>query len=100
MFSDDFDRVAYAKRLQEKLKTLRAVSGLSQQDVAGKLGIVRSTYVNYENGTKELSWEKSLLFCFFFKSIPQCRELMEVYRLLPGQIGAFLPQEDGELHEA
>lgn len=84
MFSESFDRGAHAKLLQSKLHVLRAASDRTQSETAQALGLVRSTYVNYENGTKEIPWEKCLAMLFYFESIPECVEIMEAFHLLPG----------------
>lgn len=82
MFSDSFDRAQFARDLQSRLRALRGAIGLTQQETAEKLGIVRSTYVGYENGTKELPWEKCLAISFFFALIPESRALMDHFGLL------------------
>lgn len=83
MFSKAFERNAFAKTLQSKLRVLRASAGVSQCDVAAALGLVRSTYANYENGTKEIPWEKCLALLFYFESNPASREMLNTLRLLP-----------------
>lgn len=37
----------------EKLKQARTAQGLSQQNVADKLGVTRGCYANYEQGQRE-----------------------------------------------
>lgn len=83
MFSETFDRVAFAKLLQSKLRILRAASNRSQTETANALGLVRSTYVNYENRTKEIPWEKCLAMLFYFETIPECREIIGAFQLIP-----------------
>lgn len=83
MFSDTFDRPAFAVSLQSKLRILRAASNRTQTETANALGLVRSTYVNYENGTKEIPWEKCLAMLFYFESIPECADMIRAYRMLP-----------------
>ena len=39
----------------ERLKQLRTVAGMTQQDVARLLGVDRTTYVKYENGNSDPS---------------------------------------------
>lgn len=85
MFSENFDRVAFSKTLQSKLYILRAASEKSQSQTANALGLVRSTYVNYENGSHDIPWEKCLAMLFYFSSIPECRNMMEALRLLPNE---------------
>lgn len=86
MFSETFDRVEFAHQLQTKLHVLRAASGKSQADTAQALGLVRSTYVNYENGSRVIPWEKCLAMLFYFETIPECVEIMEAFHMLPIQI--------------
>lgn len=83
MFSESVDRAAFAKRLQSKLHVLRAAEGASQADIANALGVVRSTYVNYENGTKEIPWEKCLALLFFFEHNNGTSELLKALHILP-----------------
>lgn len=86
MFSKAFERNAFAKTLQSKLRILRASADVSQNEVAEALGIVRSTYVNYENGTKEIPWEKCLALLFYFESHPDSRQMLKTLQLLPESI--------------
>lgn len=83
MFSDTFDRAAFAALLQSKLRILRAASNRTQTETAGALGLVRSTYVNYENGSKEIPWEKCLAMLFYFETIPECADMIQAYHLIP-----------------
>lgn len=48
------------------LKYLRKREGLSQEQLAKKLGISRSRLNNYEQGIREPDFETAELFCDFF----------------------------------
>lgn len=50
----------------EKLKQLRNGMNLSQKQIAEKLGITRSAYANYEQGTREPDFETLKKICFLF----------------------------------
>ena len=50
----------------EKLKQLRNGVNLSQKEVAQKLGVTRSAYANYEQGTREPDFETLKKICFLF----------------------------------
>lgn len=89
MFSETFERRAFSRTLQAKLRVLRAAAGVSQADVAAALGLVRSTYVNYENGTKEIPWEKCLALLFYFESNPGSREILNHIQILPESVRRF-----------
>lgn len=53
-------------KISERLKDLRAEKNLSQNQLCEQLGIARTTYANYEQGTREPSIEMIILFCNFF----------------------------------
>ena len=89
MFSETFERRAFAQTLQKKLRILRAAAGVSQADVATALGLVRSTYVSYENGSKEIPWEKCLALLFYFESNPGSREILSSIKILPESVRRF-----------
>ena len=58
------------EKFHEKLKMLRKKEGLTQQEVADKIGINRSSYSNWEKGRREPSFENlSMLACIFDVSI-------------------------------
>lgn len=83
MFSENFNREAYIAKFQSKLRVLRASADVSQEEVANALGMVRGTYVNYENGVKKIPWEKYLALLFYFQSNPNSMEMLELFDLLP-----------------
>ena len=45
------------EKFHEKLKVLRKKEGLTQQEVADKIGINRGSYSNWEKGKREPSFE-------------------------------------------
>ena len=53
-------------KISDRLKELRAEKNLSQNKLSELLGITRTTYANYEQGTREPSIEMIVKFCDFF----------------------------------
>ena len=53
-------------KIADRLKELRAEKNLSQNKLSELLGITRTTYANYEQGTREPSIEMIIRFCDFF----------------------------------
>lgn len=53
-------------KISDRLKELRAEKNLSQNKLSELLGITRTTYANYEQGTREPSIEMIIKFCDFF----------------------------------
>ena len=63
-------------RIGQKMKHIREMSGISQKDMAIKLGIAQSSYSNYENENREPPFSLICLFCEKFGGInskPDCR---------------------------
>lgn len=56
--------------MKEKLKELRKEKGLSQVQVAKELGITRGAYANYEQGTREPSFDILINICKFYNVSP------------------------------
>lgn len=53
--------------LSEKLSELRKKRGLSQTEVAKKIGIPRTTFSGYENGNREPDYDTLKLLADFFE---------------------------------
>ena len=51
------------KEFCERLRELRLSRGLSQRDTANLLGVSRSAYANYEQGTREPSFVLLVRIC-------------------------------------
>lgn len=51
----------------ERLKKLRNERNLTQEEAAKRLGIVRSTYSNYESGKREPDFDTTKLLANFFE---------------------------------
>lgn len=56
-------RISHYLELDKKLKSLRNASGMSQKDMAAKLGLSVPSYSNYENGYSEPPIEIIQQFC-------------------------------------
>lgn len=72
----------YIDRLLPHLAALRARAGLSQDELAGLVGVSRQTYCLTESGARSLSWNTYLSIVMFFDY--NCK----THDLLRG-IGAF-----------
>ena len=72
----------YIDRLLPHLASLRARAGLSQDELAGLVGVSRQTYCLAESGARSLSWNTYLSIVMFFDY--NCK----THDLLRG-IGAF-----------
>ena len=60
-------RLSEYLEIGRKMKTARTNAGISQRDMAIKLGLSNSSYSNYENGYSEPSAEIIIKFCDILK---------------------------------
>lgn len=86
MFSPNFAREEFAKKLAQDLRIIRAAADVTQDEVAQALGVSRSTYVNYENRQKEIPWEKCLALLFYFERNKDAKKLIHALSLLPEEV--------------
>ena len=54
------------ENFSERLKTMRAVSGKRQKDIADAMGITSRAYQYYEKGTKEPTLSKIVALADYF----------------------------------
>ncbi len=66
----------YIDRLLPHLASLRARAGLSQDELAGLVGVSRQTYCLTESGSRSLSWNTYLSIVMFFDYNSRTRDLL------------------------
>ena len=62
-------------QLVNDLPVLRARIGISQEDVAAKIGVLRQTYNSYEAKKRPVPWSVCIALITFFNS--KTREMMK-----------------------
>ena len=71
------DRKEYSAKMVDNLPVLRAKLGLSQEKIAGIIGITRQTISAIENKSREMSWPIFLSLLFLFSKISDTQMLMK-----------------------
>lgn len=61
-----YDIIAIKKHVMKNLKQLRESKGLSQLQLALKLGLNQNTVSRYENGQREADYQTLIMFADFF----------------------------------
>lgn len=56
------------EELLHELPVLRARLGLSQEELAERIGVSRQTYGGIENGKRDMTWTVFMAFFGYFKS--------------------------------
>lgn len=64
-------------QLANDLPVLRARIGISQGDVAAKIGVSRQTYNSYEAKKRPIPWSVCIALITFFNSNSKTREMMK-----------------------
>ena len=71
--------------LAKELKVLRAKVGLTQQELADRLGVSRQTYGMLENKTQNMTWSQFLALTFLYKNNEDTAKILE-------WTGAYTPE--------
>ena len=82
---DDAFKDNLIKILTDELKVLRAKAGISQQDLAEKIGISRQTYGVIESRKQKMTWNTFLSLLFVFEKTEGTSKMIH-------QIGAYPPE--------
>lgn len=73
---------AYCERLSKNIPVLRAKLGVSQTELAQRVGIARSSLALYEVGKKELPWSAFVAMLMLFRSNEETKAVfnsLEIY---------------------
>ena len=68
-----------AKKIGTNLKSARKFKGLTQSQVAKKLGMTQQQYSRFENGVFELNYDQIMFLCNFLDITPN--ELFDINNL-------------------
>lgn len=74
------------EKFNENLKAARIRAGLTQKEVADRLGVGKSTYSQYETGTNE-------------PSIPRIKALAKILGVTGDELLGLTPPEETEYHD-
>ena len=84
------ERKIYAEKLAEKLPTLRKELGVSQQALADKAGLSRSTITKVEGKRQTLTWSTFLALFLIFKGNSETAKLLKAFEIDTDDVNAFL----------
>lgn len=71
--------------LTTELSTLRAKAKITQEELAGTIGMSRQTYSQIECGKTQMSWSAYLSLLFFFSSNESTAKLLEALNIYPNE---------------
>lgn len=83
-------KTAYIDKLAENLSMLRAKAGVTQGDVADRIGIARQTYSAIECGRNKMSWNTFMSLIFFFKENKKTKDVIELLGIYDDMLDNFI----------
>ena len=92
MSSDEKEKfkTAYIDKLAENLSMLRAKAGVTQSDVADRIGIARQTYSAIECGRSRMSWNTFMSLIFFFKENKKTKDVIKLLGIYDDMLDNFI----------
>lgn len=78
-------RTLLISNLATELSTLRAKAKITQEELAGAIGISRQTYSQIECGKTRMSWSTYLSLLFFYSSKEGTAKLIEALNIYPNE---------------
>ena len=87
-------KTAYIDKLAENLSMLRAKAGVTQGDVADRIGIARQTYSAIECGRNKMSWNTFMSLILFFKENAQTKEVIKILRIYTDELENYIRVEN------
>ena len=80
----------YIVKLTEHLTMLRAKAGVTQEDVADRIGIARQTYSAIECGRKSMSWNTFMSLILFFKENSQTKDVIKLLGIYTTELESYI----------
>ncbi|MBR4880026.1 MAG: helix-turn-helix transcriptional regulator [Clostridia bacterium] len=78
------------KNMTENLPMLRTRLNLTQEDLAAKIGISRSTVVSIENKKREMTWNTFLSLILLFTKNEETNKLLNVLEIYTDELNDFI----------
>jgi DNA-binding XRE family transcriptional regulator len=81
-------------KMTENLKVLRNKLNLTQDELAGKVGISRQTLVNIENKKRAMPWNNFVAFLTVFRAEVSTSDLLDHFGIYTAELNRYLTSPD------
>ena len=85
-----FERNEAVDKMTDNLKVLRNKLDLTQDELAGKVGIGRQTFVNIENKKRVMSWNTFVALITVFRAERSTSDLLDHFGIYTSQLEEYL----------
>jgi DNA-binding XRE family transcriptional regulator len=98
MGKNSIDREKLISNMTENLPALRAQLDLTQEELAGIIGVSRSTVLSIENKKRDMTWGTFLSLVLLFTKNEETNKLLNVMEIYTDEFHAFIqrPSADGK----
>jgi DNA-binding XRE family transcriptional regulator len=91
---EEFNKDELMLRMTENLRLLRVKLGLTQDMLAGKIGISRQTLVNIENKKRDMTWNNFLALLTVFRAESSTSALLDHFGIFTTELNKYLTSPD------
>ena len=90
MEKNKFDKDKLIRNMTENLPMLRTRLGLTQEELADKVGVSRSTILSIENQKREMTWNTFLSLILLFTKNEATNKLLNVLEIYTDKFHDFI----------
>ncbi len=76
--------------MTKNLPMLRTALGLTQEELADKIGVSRSTIISIENKKRDMTWNTFLSLVLLFIKNPNTDKLLNVLEIYTDELNEFI----------
>lgn len=90
MAGKEMDRAVLIRNMTAHLPMLRTALGLTQEELADKIGVSRGTVIAIETGKREMTWNTFLSLVLLFTKNEATDRLLQVLEIYTDDLNAFI----------
>jgi len=93
MENNKINREELIKNMTENLPMLRTRLGLTQEELADKIGVSRSTILSIENNKREMTWNTFLSLILLFTKNETTNKLLNILEIYTEEFNDFIKKQ-------
>lgn len=90
MAEKEMDRAKLVRNMTANLPTLRTALGITQEELADKIGVSRGTVIAIETGKRDMTWNTFLSLVLLFTKNQATDRLLQVLEIYTDDLNAFI----------